>query len=166
MIRCEICKKTVFDADKMTVDWKIIKTATDRGFIPSYYLERDKEGIEYGLPKERKWKNIVKTYPKESMEMCRSCYEEMSEATGSGSHKAFYCYIATAAYGTPYANEVKILRKYRNNVLQKSFHGRVIIGTYNLFSPPIARIISRSETLKSATRRYVIKPLLKRIPKK
>ena len=63
MIRCDICKKTVFDGDKTIVDWVSIKEATNKGFIPSYYLERDKEGIEYGLPKERKWEKYCQNLP-------------------------------------------------------------------------------------------------------
>ena len=51
MIRCEICKKSVFDSDKHVVDLNTLKRATRKGFIPSYYIEREKEGIEYGLAK-------------------------------------------------------------------------------------------------------------------
>ena len=118
-----------------------------------------------GSLKKENGRNIVKTYPKDNMELCKSCYTEMKEIHNSKSSKALYCFIATAAYDSPYANEVKILRKYRDNVLLKTFSGRIMVSTYYLVSPPVAKIISKSETLKSATRRYIIRPVLKHISK-
>ena len=53
------------------------------------------------LPKDRKWKNIIKAYSKESMEICRSCYAELNDYIGKRGTKSYYCFIATAAYGSP-----------------------------------------------------------------
>jgi len=83
MIRCEICKKSVFEADKNIVSLDTLKKATHKGFVPSYYIEREKEGIEYGLPRDRKWKNIIKAYSKDSMEICRNCFAEINDVLGS-----------------------------------------------------------------------------------
>jgi hypothetical protein len=77
VIRCDICKKSVFEADKRIVELDIVKLATQKGFIPSYYIEIQKEGIKYGLPKDRKWKNIINEFSKNTMEICESCYAEL-----------------------------------------------------------------------------------------
>lgn len=165
MIRCEICKKSVFDADKLVVDYETIKKATKYGFIPSYYIERDKEGTEYGLPKERKWVNIVKTWPRENIELCKECHNEMNEALDKKKLKLLYCFIATAAYDSPHAPEVTILRKFRDKVLLQSLSGRLFVNIYYFLSPPIAAIITKSETLKSISKKYFLEPIIRWIIK-
>ena len=83
MINCKICNKVVFEADKTIVDLDTLKCVTRKGFIPSYYIESEKEGIEYGLPKDRKWKNNIKEYSNDSMEICKSCLVEIKDALES-----------------------------------------------------------------------------------
>lgn len=48
------------------------------------------------------------------------------------------CYIATAVYGSYQAYEVLELRKFRDEVLAKSYIGRLFIKTYYFLSPPVA----------------------------
>ena len=50
------------------------------------------------------------------------------------------CYIATMAYGSYDAPEVKILRRFRDEKLKKSFAGRVFIANYYAFSPLLVKI--------------------------
>jgi hypothetical protein len=165
MIRCEICKKTVFESDKHIVEYETIKKSTYKGFIPSYYLERDKEGIAYGLPKERKWHNIVKSFPGDDMELCDSCFSEMKEVIESKGAKHYYCFIATAAFESVYAPEVRTLRQYRDRVLMKSIGGRIFVETYYLLSPPLAKLISKSNRLKTITKKHFLLPIVRRIEK-
>jgi hypothetical protein len=71
------------------------------------------------------------------------------------------CYIATAAYGSPYAAEVDVFRGFRDRVLVKTLLGRAFIAFYYATSPPIAAFIAEREPLKAATRTYLLTPLLR-----
>lgn len=69
------------------------------------------------------------------------------------------CFIATAAYGTPLADEINILRKFRDNSLQLSPIGKRFIDFYYLISPPIAKFISSRSCLRKFVR-SILKPLV------
>lgn len=73
------------------------------------------------------------------------------------------CFIATAAYGSPLAQEVIILKNFRDNVLLKSFAGKLFVYTYYIISPPIASMVKKSDFLKTITLKYVLSPVLKYI---
>ena len=73
------------------------------------------------------------------------------------------CFIATAVYGTPYAEEVVILKTYRDNFLLNRLIGRFFVGIYYRISPYFARRISKSEILKEMIRIGIIVPLIKKI---
>lgn len=76
------------------------------------------------------------------------------------------CYIATAAYGSPYAPEVDTFRYFRDTVLVKSWFGRAFIAFYYKTSPPLADFIAEREYLKAATRKWLLSPLLYFLRKK
>ena len=77
----------------------------------------------------------------------------LTSATGGG------CFIATAAYGTPMAEEVEALRRFRDNVLMKTVAGKEFIKLYYATSPPIADLI-RSKPLLRALVRTGLEPLI------
>ena len=54
------------------------------------------------------------------------------------------CFIATAAYATPFAEEIDVLRNWRDDFLEASYPGRLFIKTYYTLSPPVADNISES----------------------
>jgi hypothetical protein len=62
------------------------------------------------------------------------------------------CFIATAAFGSPLATDVQVLRQFRDRSLVRHAPGRVVMATYARISPRLARIIVRHELLRAATR--------------
>jgi hypothetical protein len=64
----------------------------------------------------------------------------------------FGCFIATAAYGSRMANEVVILRNFRDNVLLQTSVGRSFVKFYYEVSPPLANYIRSNKILKVPTR--------------
>lgn len=77
--------------------------------------------------------------------------EEVEKTKESGSG----CFIATAAFGTPLASEINVLRRYRNSILLKNKVGRIFVIAYYKISPPIAYIIRYSAVLKRIVRKVV-----------
>lgn len=70
-----------------------------------------------------------------------------------------HCFIATAAFGSQMAPEVELLRKFRNQFLLSNHFGQKFVHAYNQFSPPIARFISQSDSLRAGVR-FVLWPLI------
>jgi beta-propeller repeat-containing protein len=62
------------------------------------------------------------------------------------------CFIATAAFGSPLAREVSVLRALRDQILVRSTAGRAVVRMYYRASPPLARVIERHETLRAVVR--------------
>jgi uncharacterized repeat protein (TIGR01451 family) len=62
------------------------------------------------------------------------------------------CFIATAAYGTPMAEEVQILREFRDEYLLTNPVGKGLVGFYYRVSPPIAEFITEHPSLKPIVR--------------
>ena len=53
------------------------------------------------------------------------------------------CYVATAVYGSYDCPEVWALRRYRDNVLAKSFFGRTFIRFYYAVSPTAVKLFGK-----------------------
>ncbi len=58
------------------------------------------------------------------------------------------CFIATAAYGTPMAEEIQILREFRDEYLLSNTLGRALVNIYYNVSPSIAEFIIEHPRLK------------------
>jgi hypothetical protein len=72
------------------------------------------------------------------------------------------CFVATAAYGSLMANEVTMLRRFRDTMLSSSVLGELAVSAYYTFGPTVAGVVGESELLRS-TARSVLDPVVKRV---
>lgn len=115
-------------------------------------------------------------YDDEGHRLCDECYDKFVHAKaderadearnevlrqyGKGQSGGGGCFIATAAYGTPLAEEIGILRRFRDNELQPDRFGRHLITLYYETSPYLARVIARSERMRAFVR-LNLKPIVR-----
>jgi len=71
------------------------------------------------------------------------------------------CFIATAAYGTPTAKQIDVLREFRDVALLKSTIGSQFVALYYQLSPPIADFIAENELLRTLVRELVVDPIVR-----
>ena len=71
-----------------------------------------------------------------------------------------FCSIATAAYGTPTAERLDILREFRDVVLLRSFAGSHFVALYYKLSPPVADFIASHDLLRTLIRELLVDPLI------
>lgn len=72
------------------------------------------------------------------------------------------CFVATAAYGTPFADEIVVLRRFRDEVLRPNRLGRAFLHAYEQIGPPLAHFIEKSET-RRAIARALLRPITRLI---
>ena len=69
------------------------------------------------------------------------------------------CFIATAAYGTSVAQELYVLRAFRDHVLRRQPAGRLLVAWYSHASPPMARVIADHPSLRAMVR-MALRPVI------
>ncbi len=107
----------------------------------SLSLDEDLAGIAEVTPIQPK----LSPPPKTAVELAE---EIISEKTA----KRKFCFIATAAYGSPLAQEVVLLQSFRDHYLARNSLGEKFIQAYYRFSPALAGQISQNQVLKLLTR--------------
>jgi hypothetical protein len=65
------------------------------------------------------------------------------------------CFIATAAYGSPLASELDVLRSFRDKRMLRNMIGKAMVVAYYTISPPIASVIAGRQTLKRIVRSWI-----------
>jgi very-short-patch-repair endonuclease len=80
--------------------------------------------------------------------------------TGQTLQNKTSCFIATAAYGTPMAQEINTLRRFRDLSLESNLIGRHLVTLYYNTSPPLATVITRSKNMKAFVR-LSLKPIIR-----
>ena len=71
------------------------------------------------------------------------------------------CYVATAVYGSYDCPQVWTLRRFRDNTLAETWHGRAFIRTYYAISPTLVKWFGKTEWFKN-----LWKPALDRMVEK
>jgi hypothetical protein len=66
------------------------------------------------------------------------------------------CFIATAAYGTPLAGEINVLRDVRDTFLLNSAAGTAFVDTYYRISPALADVVAQYPALATAIRLVLV----------
>jgi hypothetical protein len=72
------------------------------------------------------------------------------------------CFVATAAYGSQLANQVEMLRHFRDAMLGRTVLGQLAVSAYYTFGPTLAGVVGESELLRS-TARSALDPLVSRV---
>ena len=70
-----------------------------------------------------------------------------------------WCFIATAAYGSTMANDVEMLRRFRDFFLRQTVLGELAIEAYYTFGPAVSGVVGESELLR-ATARAMLEPIV------
>ena len=65
------------------------------------------------------------------------------------------CFIATAAFGTPLAPEIDILRWWRDQHLMNKKYGRFLISSYYKHSPSIAESVRKYKLIRAILRKLI-----------
>jgi hypothetical protein len=79
--------------------------------------------------------------------------------TAPGASPSF-CFVATAAYGTPTAQQIDVLREFRDVVLLESAVGSQFVALYYQLSPPVADFIARSDLSRTLVRELLVDPII------
>jgi len=70
------------------------------------------------------------------------------------------CFIATAAYGTSSAEQIDVLREFRDVVLLESIPGSQFVSLYYQLSPPVADFIAGNMLLRALVRELLVDPIV------
>jgi hypothetical protein len=69
------------------------------------------------------------------------------------------CFVATAAFGTPFSPEVEILRRFRDEVLSRSATGRWLMAWYWRLGPRWAAWLEDRPAARRIVRQFLLVPL-------
>jgi hypothetical protein len=143
------------------------KRLTDPAWFYSTWVSRTADGnyteVLSGLVSETEYQ--FKAQLRYDSTVIEGGISQFMTAAGSGTGfddllGYFGCFVATAAYGTPSAEQINVLREFRDIVLLNSAVGSQSVGVYYQLSPPIADFIARSALLRILVRELLVDPIV------
>jgi len=157
---CSLCDTANIYLDHESIDaekWAEVQTKpADSSQATSFDLEKGHRYAVFGtyLPDGLQRSQCFVVVPTENM--------SLSELYGADEAKNEYpgCFIATAAYGTPFHKNLKTLRWFRNTYLLTNPVGKAFVRSYYRWSPSVAQFIGKSPILKAVTRGALWVPVL------
>ncbi|MDH4268918.1 MAG: InlB B-repeat-containing protein [Dehalococcoidia bacterium] len=143
------------------------KRPTDPAWFYSTWVSRTADGnyteVLTGLVSQTQYQ--FKAQLKYSDTVIEGDISQFTTGTGSGTNlndllAYFGCFIATAAYGSPTAEQINVLRDFRDVVLLKSTLGCRFVALYYRLSPPVADFIAGNEALRTLVRELLVDPIV------
>lgn len=163
-------------------DYVFYRQSVQYGYILDFYCPRLRLGIEvdgymhdeqreydyyrdntlarYGIEVQRFSNDEVLCNPQETADRIYQTLKEKNAHPPRGYTTTDSCFIATAAYGTPMAQEINTLRRFRDLKMDRNRIGRYLIILYYGTSPPLARVIARGKNLRAFVR-LNLKPIIR-----
>lgn len=120
---------------------------------PQYFFENS------AVAAERVRERIIATIAEQSLRRER----ENEDKKSSKSHKKSSegCYIATAVYGSYDSPQVRVLRKYRDDVLKQTVFGRLFIKIYYALSPTLVKYFGNKKWFRIPWKHFLDKKVAK-----
>jgi len=85
--------------------------------------------------------------------VARGATQQQKKCATCGSHLGGpQCYVATAAYGTPDAWQIDLLRTWRDLVLLPTVVGSLAVDAYYKVGPILARVVELSPRMRKVAR--------------
>ena len=127
----------------------------NRGYIggasciePSPGFHNRHHTMDIVVPPDR----TAELFSKGNATMGRAIAEKPTSSSSHNTSSNSGCFIATAAYGSPYNERIDVLRCWRDVRLRQSRLTAPLVRWYYAISPPIARCVARSKTLRFLVR--------------
>ena len=83
--------------------------------------------------------------------------EHLAHAAAHYAMKEAGCYVATAVYGSYDCPQVWTLRRFRDNALANTWHGRLFIRLYYAISPTIVKWFGKTKWFNKIWRKRLDK---------
>lgn len=127
--------------------------ASEERAYETYCVAHGVRDLKTGYPEPHPMSREVYESPR-VLEAVRS-KNSRSGSSNSDSSSSGGCFIATAVYGSYDAPEVLVLRRYRDQKLRTTVHGRILVASYYKISPPIARSLRSFPRLLGTTKKLL-----------
>ncbi|MDK1022107.1 MAG: hypothetical protein QGD90_10770 [Candidatus Hydrogenedentes bacterium] len=122
-----------------------------------YSAQGDPDGD--GISNLQEYQNVVAMGGDDFDFAVAASNDQLDGTSGTRNSETSGCLIATAAYGTPLAGEIDVLRSLRDRYMLRNALGMAFVDTYYRVSPPLADLVASEPALASLVR-AMLHPLL------